>query len=535
MTNKLDNGFSDGEVLNAADLNDTFDGVKNLIDEAEKETRVLSSEILENRFRNTKLEIVTNSDAADDRENLLTEFLIDQDGFQNTVTTSDALYVTPGNQFNNHYTFSVDNNYSTVSKSFSTGVSGVASAYDQESEHVAVVTSSTGSNASSGEDGTWNASFEVYDQNSNLVSSGSVSATDFELTQEANTKAFYTGENTLVIIAVCDNVDSEDHTFCAASVDTTTGSETGSLVAFSGGSLEVDAVGYRTGGAGEIFVRGDEAYILVSGELNKTEQLLYQSFGFEAEIVGVSGNQCFTAQFGQRLNHTFAVLSDGIVDYEDIDTQDNNNTNEDEGFIGDSYYYRGFDVNDYVGVDVSGPFLVDRPSEDIGGITDSGAANEVAYDPGEDILRADNDYILINGKTATGGENIGDFISSSASDRTVSTGGDMWQTSGTDPVTVDIVKGQTSVQFAEGFEFKVGPIESSKQLDYVKAEFKTNNNETVDQFTLLDSSSGTELGTFNTEEKVYVGDLSVTDVDVIVKEADYPKNGGITTVNVITW
>lgn len=508
--------------------------------EDKDELRTLNQEVTENRLRNLKLEILTSTDVEKNNSNLLVDFLTDQDGFANSITVSDGLFISRNNQFNQHYVFSVDSNFATAQKSFSTGVSGKASAYDQENEHVAVVTSSSGDSPNSGENGTFNASYEVFDSNGSLVSSGTVSRSAFELQGELDTEAYYVGPNELRILGLCnDNIDSndfDDRTMVVASVDTSSGTQTGNDERFArGDNLNVLAVSYDTNGVGEIYVEGDEDVIVVSGTVSFDSSIFNGFFGFDESIVGVSDDQCFIYRFGDSFNDIFQILNDGSISNQEINSSDGGDTDDDRGFLGDRYLLRNAGFPDYGGVDVAGPFLVQRSSSNISGITDSGSANEVAYDGQNDILRADNNYIFTNNDVASGGQNVGDNISSNADDRPVSTGGDMWETSGIDPVTVDIVKGQTSVQFSSDFEFNSGPIESSQQIDFIRVEFETNTQQTIDQFTLVDETDGTEVAVIPTEEKVDVSQYNLTDVSLRIKQKNYIDDGGVTEVSALTF
>lgn len=535
MTERLPEGndpWQDGDVLTAADLNDTITSLTDGVD-------TLGEESQENRLLINQIQFQTSADPAGDSENLLVDIATDSDGYRDTITTTNSNHVTTGTALQNFHYYELNSEFSVTQTNVSIGKSFEIQSYDPINDEVFI-----GVNAQedSGNSDNVQVNYELYDTSGNQIKTGSVStlvSATASVPSATLIHADYISEGVVGCIFQANDDNGHVHAYISIIDVKNDNFKSEKQLQFEDQVAWCGATCAESGQNGVFFARyrsADSESGTHKGEdgLGIT-QLSSNSRSLGDYGIGIYDGGSFVA--GYNVGNDTEVIAASMGESNSLNIGDSVD-GTDTGFFEDSWYV---DNNN------AGKARVNLTNGNLSTANSQNYVQETAfltgYDSGDEALRSragytyfkvGNNFYSVDGA----GVNLGDSnILPSTYRKYYSYEGDgSLYTVRQNSQTVEIYKLENvdSVSKPSPYLFESGSITHTDDIEYINVKIDAIGGD-ITEFILYDVAAGTEIGTFNTEEKVYIGDQNISDIKVRVDESILPSKVGANGYRVITW
>lgn len=404
----------------------------------------LSREVLQNRERSLKNEILSGTGIPSDNSRLLVDFLTDSDGFQNSFTTTGNLFFSGGGQFENYHLPELNTNLTQRSISVSTGTNAADAAYDKQTGEVALLTNTNvvDNRGNSGTDNKIEVTITTFNPDGtqkNTITSTQRDGSDFNGRSKG---IFYTSPRHPVVFFGVEDRDNESTAYLFGFDTEGTGTAKGSARTFIRNSNVNDlyTVSYQSNGGNLSFGSGEDASTVNedgNGNVSVSSTFIFNSSPDDI-IQGIDDGTAFHASFAfddtDRLGAAAKAEDYSFTNFDDGGNSGSSGTRISSG--GDAYEAsasaaRGirYDIN-------SNNF--DNISDVSAGF---GSPNFVVHNSSKGFARTDTGTTIIDFARSNGGANVGEGNPLNSSP-TVTLDGDAHVVSGTNPVNVSVLKGK---------------------------------------------------------------------------------------------
>lgn len=561
MANRLGgtNEWQDGDVLTAADLNDTLDALENGIE-------TLGDESVENRDLINTLYYLTNNSENIDANNLKTDFHSDADGFNDTVNTGSS-YIFESGTVNGFISPQTVINDDGITYNKITGlVTGdeFNATYHPIQDLVFEVTSiqSVGTNNDDTQ-----IDYNLLDLNGNTVSSGSFT---FDMTEDTSNfdvpsvvpvasqviavSVTDTGQGRVVFFDIANETQIGSSHQPQGSINSTSPFRLTPGIVTTGSTEAQIYLSYDDFGSGVVrYDVNKDGYTIVQEDDNITGINIQKPNFMIIDKDSNTTTVCYFNVFDQDIK---VARYRAPKDFKESNASGSDSDNQDSGITTDGrFVVRNFDN----GLTAQGEIDLFTGDVDTSSGTTANLVQSGIDDNDSAVSSVENSELI----TMSYGEpnHIEYSVYNIDQERAKGTSPTSFNTA---PISLDseegerfIIdddnsKGHVSRYDPQNGEIEIWSIDATEDeieknnftyffdvdhdddVEYIKV-YLTAVGGSLTQYELIDRNSNTNLGTFNEGQRVYIGDKNAQNLRVRIEGSNFPLNVGINAYGVLVW